>query len=131
MVVNLKVQMESYSNDELMHTLANEQESPIEVVNIARSIVLERGLSHRNIMDRSQTLKTAKKEAKRLLAKDRSALEIVGHIRDKYFLEEDCAKIIVESAHTQINAAGMLRCFRFFMFGFMLFYTVRIFAKVL
>lgn len=131
MVANLKMQMESYSNDELMHTLANEQEWPCEVVNTARDIVLERGLSQRNILERAKTFRAASQEATELLKRSVGIHEAVITIRDKYFLEEKTAKKIVSSSLTQENTPIMLKSFRFFMFGILLFYTIRIAIKLI
>jgi len=131
MVVNLKMQLESYSNDQLMHMLANEQESSTEMLQVARAIILERGLTLRNIMEHVNTISQAKEEARSMLKKDADMVQVVISIRDKYFLEEETARKIVAVAASQRNAASMLRCFRYFMLGFVIFYTVRIFAKIL
>jgi len=126
MVVNLKMQLESYSNDQLMQTLANEQDAPAEILDLARAIILERGLSNRNILDRANTFNTAKKEAALLVKENRSLIEIIGVIRDKYYMEETTAQELVENVIEESNGPVMMKCLRFFMLGIVLFYAARI-----
>ena len=131
MVVNLRMQLESYSNDQLMHALCNEQESPEEIVQMARSIVLARGLSQRNILERATTLRKAKSEAAAFLNSGKPFEEIVAYIRDKYILEEPVAEQLVHESVDFDNTPIMVKCLGYFVSGILLFYVLRVVINML
>lgn len=131
MVVNLRMQLESYSNDQLMHALCNEQESPEEIVQMAKSIVLARGLSQRNILERARTLRNAKSESAAYLNTGKSFEETVAYVRDKYFLEEPVAEQLVHESVDFDHAPIMLKCFGYFVSGIILFYVLRVLMNML
>ena len=131
MVVNLRLQLESYSNDQLLHTLANEQEAPAEVIRLARAIMLERGLSQRNIMDRADALHATKSEVAAMLSGGASATEAVRYLRDKYYLEEKVAVQIVGHINQNDRSLAAFKCLSFFIWGILLFYVIRLVVKML
>lgn len=125
MVALLKSQMQSYSNDDLLNILVDENNSP-EIIQTAQSIIFERGIVQQENFNNFIAHIKARREAYELISSGIPDSEVFDQIRNDFGLDDEHAQAIMDEVKISQENIPSFKMLNFVMVGMMFYFSFRI-----